>query len=107
MTTATRRSSPTQWLNDRHLAAHGRQTQLVRELAEYQAGREVVGTTLLEAVLSGRQVHVWTLSDGEHLLMLTYRDRFLHWEASHDPLPVLRTRALDWLSEPEGHVSLD
>lgn len=75
---------------------------VLRELAEYQGERRVTGTTLLEATLVARQAHIWTLEDGEHLLLLMQTRRFCYWEASRDSLDELRQRACDWLTEPIG-----
>lgn len=71
-----------------------------RQVAEYTAGRPITGATTLEASATGRVVYLWTLEDGEHLLLLTHRRTFLYWEACPDCLVTLRERAVNWLTEP-------
>lgn len=74
--------------------------RVLRELTEYQGHREVTGSTLLDAASVGRQAYLWTLSDGEHLLLLLQGQRFCYWEATREPLEQLHARATDWLTEP-------
>ncbi len=74
--------------------------QILREFAEYQGERRVTGTTLLEVPRLGREVHLLTLEDGEHLLLLLQGQRFCHWEGTREPFAQLRERACDWLTEP-------
>lgn len=73
---------------------------MLRELMEHIGDRDVPGTTLLDAALLGRQAYLWTLSDGEHVLLLMQRQRFCHWQATRQPLAELKEVALDWLTEP-------
>lgn len=73
---------------------------VLREFAEYQAERKVIGTTFLEASLVGRRVQLCTLKDGEHVVLLMQDHRFCYWEASRAPLEQLHQRACDWLTEP-------
>lgn len=75
--------------------------RVIREVSDHQADRPIVGSTLLDAPAVGRQAHIWTLSDGEHLLLLMQAQRFCHWQASRESLEQLRERAIDWLTEPE------
>ena len=78
---------------------------VLREVIEYQGDREVTGSTLLDAASVGRQSYLWTLSDGEHVLLLMQAQRFCYWEASREPLEQLRERAADWLTEPRLDAS--
>lgn len=80
--------------------------KVLREVIEYQGDREVTGSTLLDAASVGRQAYLWTLSDGEHLLLLMQAQRFCYWEASREALEQLRERASDWLTEPPLEASL-
>jgi hypothetical protein len=81
----------------------------LRTLVEYQAGRRVIGQIVLSVDFkvngatrtSDRQVFIWTLIDGEHLMMLTRRSDVLYWESSFDDISQLRSRGADWLSEPD------
>jgi len=79
--------------------------RVLREVSDHQADRQIVGSTLLDAPAVGRQAHIWTLSDGEHLLLLMQSQRFCHWQASQESVEQLRERALDWLTEPEVDAS--
>lgn len=74
--------------------------RVLSECIEYQGDRDVIGTTLLDAACVGRQAYVWTLADGEHLLLLLQAQRFCYWEATREPLEQLHARATDWLTEP-------
>lgn len=80
--------------------------RVLRELTEYQGTREVTGSTLLDAASIGRQAYLWTLSDGEHLLLLLQEQRFCYWEATREPLEQLHARATDWLTEPAVEARL-
>lgn len=80
--------------------------RVLRELTEYQGNREVTGSTLLDAASVGRQAYLWTLSDGEHLLLLLQGQRFCYWEATREPLEQLHARATDWLTEPAVEARL-
>lgn len=82
-----------------------RELRVLRELTEYLADREVSGTTLLDAATVGRQAYLWTLSDGEHLLLLMQRQRFCYWQATREPFAELHARAMDWLTEPPIETS--
>ena len=73
---------------------------VLREFAEYQADRKVIGTTLLQVKLTRRGVQLCTLENGEHLLLLMQDHRFVHWEPSRAPFEQLHQRACDWLTEP-------
>lgn len=75
--------------------------QVFREIAAYTHGRQVTGTTLLEVpLLSNRRVHLWTLEDQEHVLILEQNRSFHYWEASLETVEAARKRACDWLTEP-------
>ncbi len=74
--------------------------KIMREVAEHHAGRKILGTTMLELPLLNRKVHLWTVEDGEHILILEQNRSFLYWEASRDSLTAIRSRACDWLAEP-------
>lgn len=73
---------------------------VLREFAEYQAERKVIGTTLLHVRPLRRSVQLSTTESGEHLLLLMQDDRFLHFEAVRAPYEHVYQRARDWLTEP-------
>jgi hypothetical protein len=77
------------------------QRGILREALDYQGERSVLGRTFLEEPLSQREAHLWTLEDGEHLVLLLQHHRYCHWEPSREPLKTLHRRACDWLTEPE------
>ena len=75
--------------------------KVFRDIAEYTMGRRVIGTTLLEVpLLNFRRVHLWTVEDDEHILILEQNRSFLYWEASLETLESAKKRACDWLTEP-------
>jgi hypothetical protein len=79
--------------------------QVFRDIAAYTHGRQVVGTTLLEVPLLGhRRVHLWTLEDDEHVLILEQDRSFQYWEASLETVEAAKKRACDWLTEPPSAV---
>jgi hypothetical protein len=83
-----------------------RELKVLCEFLEYLGHREVTGTTLLDAANVGRQAYLWTLSDGEHLLLLLQAQRFCYWEPTHETYEQLHERARDWLSEPPVEARL-
>lgn len=83
-----------------------RELKVLCEFLEYLGHREVTGTTLLDAAEVGRQAYLWTLSDGEHLLLLLQAQRFCYWEPTREPYEQLHARARDWLSEPPVEARL-
>lgn len=74
--------------------------RVLREVSEHQADRVVVGSTLYDASELGRQAYVWTLNDGEHLILLMQAQRFCYWAPSRASLKELAQLAIDWLTEP-------
>ena len=77
--------------------------QVFREIAAYTHGRQVIGTTHLEVPLLGsRRVHLWTLDNDEHVLILEQNRSFQYWEASLESVDAALKRACDWLTEPES-----
>lgn len=79
--------------------------RVLREVSDYQADREIVGSTLLDAPAVSRHAHLWTLSDGEHLLLLMQSQRYCYWLASRAPVEQLRERGIDWLTEPDVEIT--
>ena len=79
---------------------------VLAEVSEYLNDREITGSTLLDAATVGRQAYLWTLSNGEHVLLLMQAQRFCYWLASSEPLKQLHERASDWLTEPSVEASL-
>jgi hypothetical protein len=74
--------------------------ELLRQALEYQGERQISGTSLLEEPLTRREAHLWTLEDGEHLVLLVQDHRYCHWEPTREPLGVARNKAIEWLTEP-------
>lgn len=74
--------------------------RVLNELASYQGIRQRIGTTNLKTDDVDREVIIWSLDDGEHVVMLLHRKRIFHWEPTREPYEHVHARACDWLTEP-------
>jgi hypothetical protein len=96
---------PTRQRTDATPATKRLQRRLLRQALEYQGERQISGTSFLEEPLTRREAHLWTLEDGEHLVLLVQDRRYCHWEPTREPLEVARHRAIQWLTEPPTEPS--
>jgi hypothetical protein len=75
-------------------------TERWRTLIAHKKTRLRVGKTVLSVRERKREAQIWTLEDGEHLLLLVENGELLHWEGSCGPLKPLNNRACEWLCTP-------
>ncbi len=73
---------------------------LWQSLFAYLGERCWVGRIKLTHVAHQREAHIWTLDDGEHLILLMLGKELCHWGATRASWRRLHKQACDWLCEP-------
>jgi len=73
--------------------------RILREAAAYQGKRSIVLRTTLSVVALNRRVEIWSLIDGEQMLLLITDNLYRYWTAIDSPLHAAKEQACDWLTE--------
>lgn len=77
---------------------------VIREVAEFVAGRNITRNVTFAVPITKRKVFVWQIERTDtHVLLMQESNRFLHWNHYDAPYEQIAELAVQWLTAEVKH----